>query len=248
MQVGDPWWLRMLRTAPPKTARLPILLAASAMLFAATAGGTARLQDQVTSKAGNPRDGQSLYVRKGCYQCHGYVGQGALWVAPKLVPQRLSEDQFSAYIRKPSGAMPAYSESLLSGEELHAIHTFLEGLPGGREAADIAILSPLAQTRSGGRAEKTYPDRPVARSPGDAPSSDKLGAAALYQTQCAACHGAQMQGGTGPNLISTARTASQIAASIRQPPPSMPRLYPTPLSDEQAEAIAAYVQKKGAAR
>ena len=71
--------------------------------------------------------GQRLFESKGCYQCHGYVGQGGL-AGPRLAPEPIPIEAFKAIVRKPPNVMPAYSPNVLSDEELQAIYRFVASL------------------------------------------------------------------------------------------------------------------------
>ena len=67
--------------------------------------------------------GHDAYVAKGCFECHGYVGQGAIGVGARLAPPRLPVDAFRAYVRHPAGSMPPYSAKLVSDAEVAAFTT-----------------------------------------------------------------------------------------------------------------------------
>ncbi len=71
--------------------------------------------------------GQRLYESKGCYQCHGYAGQGGV-AGPRLAPEPIPIEAFRAIVRKPPNVMPAYSPRVLSDEELKAIYRFVASL------------------------------------------------------------------------------------------------------------------------
>ncbi len=167
--------------------------------------------------------GRALYVAKGCYQCHGRIGQGATGVGARLAPPRQPVEAFTAYVRRPTGVMPRYSARLLPDAEVAAIHAWLRALPPPRGAAAIPMLAPFAAAAAG---------RPS-------------GGEAVYRRQCAACHGAEREGASGPRLTDEAarRTVAQTAALIRDPPPKMPRLVPALVSEAEAEAVAAYLHR-----
>jgi mono/diheme cytochrome c family protein len=71
-------------------------------------------------------DGQQIYTIKGCYQCHGLEGQGALLTGPRIGPNPLPLANFRAILRRPPDEMPAYSPTVLSDAEIEAIHRFLQ--------------------------------------------------------------------------------------------------------------------------
>jgi ubiquinol-cytochrome c reductase cytochrome c subunit len=128
----------------PRT-RLVLLGAMLPMVMAAPA--LAQPPPLVASPA-QVAQGRAVYVSKGCFQCHGYVGQGALGVAPPLAPLRLPMAAIRAYVRKPSGQMPPYSKTLLSDAEVEAVTAFLGSLPKPHAAADIPMLAPFVAARA----------------------------------------------------------------------------------------------------
>jgi mono/diheme cytochrome c family protein len=74
-----------------------------------------------------PRDERVLYVAYGCYQCHGYEGQGgeALRIAPTAYPL----EAFAARVRRPPNEMPAYAREVLSDADLEAIYRYVRSRP-----------------------------------------------------------------------------------------------------------------------
>jgi alcohol dehydrogenase (cytochrome c) len=66
----------------------------------------------------------------------------------------------------------------------------------------------------------------------------------LYTQNCAGCHGTRGEGGAAPTLIgsSAPQEVNAIAAVIKDPPPAMPDLHPSPLDDAAVTAIATYVR------
>jgi quinoprotein glucose dehydrogenase len=64
----------------------------------------------------------------------------------------------------------------------------------------------------------------------------------LYRTYCSSCHGADKKGGVGPDLTSRAKNykSAQIASILRKGAPPMPSFKF--LSEQQIEAISAYVR------
>ena len=66
----------------------------------------------------------------------------------------------------------------------------------------------------------------------------------IYAQNCAACHGASGQGGVGPSLRNEHLRKDEVtvAAWIKKPPPPMPALYPSVLSDKDVRDVAAFVE------
>ena len=66
-----------------------------------------------------------------------------------------------------------------------------------------------------------------------------------FTENCATCHGATgREGGVGPSLAGERARINydETIAWIENPLPPMPKLYPSPISRETVEDIAAYVQ------
>lgn len=103
--------------------------AAALMLCAAAAFAQA---------SGDPAAGRRLYETKGCYSCHGYVGQGSR-EGPRLVPA-LPLANFVPLLRTPRTIMPPYTQAVLSDQEAANIHAFLESLPAPPDPATIPLL------------------------------------------------------------------------------------------------------------
>jgi ubiquinol-cytochrome c reductase cytochrome c subunit len=90
---------------------------------------------------GNAENGRKLFVKNGCYQCHGYEGQGG-GAGARLVSKSLSTAGFIAYVRKPpAGGMPVYSPKIMSDAELTDVWTFLKTQPDPPPVASIPLLS-----------------------------------------------------------------------------------------------------------
>jgi ubiquinol-cytochrome c reductase cytochrome c subunit len=166
--------------------------------------------------------GRELFVKQGCYQCHGYVGQGAIATGPTLVPGRLDENGFRDYVRSPEGVMPAYTSKIISGEAIGLLMRYVRSLPQGRPPSAIPLLAPYVANLA----------------------ADPSTGGQLYLAHCAACHGARRDGGVGPDLRQEAakRDAAATLWLLLNPPPRMPKLSPNPLAVEQMRSIAVYVR------
>ena len=92
---------------------------------------------------GDAVNGKRIYLAVGCFTCHGRSGQGGAYTgpAPALARTALPFDGFKALIRDPSNNMPAYSDAVLSDNDIADVYTFLESLPGPRSPKDISILN-----------------------------------------------------------------------------------------------------------
>ena len=84
--------------------------------------------------------GKQLYVKHGCWQCHGFVGQGGV-AGPALAPNVMPLEAMSNFVRNSSRAMPPYREAVLPEADLKEIHGYLVALPKPADAKSIPLLS-----------------------------------------------------------------------------------------------------------
>jgi ubiquinol-cytochrome c reductase cytochrome c subunit len=67
--------------------------------------------------AASAENGKQVFMRAGCWQCHGTVGQGGA-AGPKLAPDPLPFDALSGFVRTTNRQMPAYRKQVLSDADL----------------------------------------------------------------------------------------------------------------------------------
>ena len=91
--------------------------------------------------AASAEKGKTAYVQHGCWGCHGFVGQGGI-TGPKLGPDPMPMESFSAFVRSTNGPMPPYSEKMLSNEDMADIHAYLASLPKPPDYKTIPLLNP----------------------------------------------------------------------------------------------------------
>lgn len=117
-----------------------ILATAVALIF--LQGG--RVQAQTAPPAGNAQNGKAVYMKIGCWTCHGTVGQGGAGV--RIVPP-LPVTAFTNYVRKGGpnhsvfGGMPAYSSNAISDAELADIRAYLASIPAPAAVKSIPLLN-----------------------------------------------------------------------------------------------------------
>ena len=80
--------------------------------------------DVAQGTRGDAQRGKELFVKIGCYQCHGYEAQGAS-TGPRLGPEPVALARFVAYVRKPTGEMTPYTAKVLSDAQLADIYAFV---------------------------------------------------------------------------------------------------------------------------
>lgn len=100
----------------------------------------------LAQNSGNASQGKELYVKVGCYQCHGREGQGGSSApvgsyGPRLAPPKLPVAALRAYIRHPAGGMPPYTAKVLSDAQVDDIYTFLKTIREPKPVKDIPLLN-----------------------------------------------------------------------------------------------------------
>jgi ubiquinol-cytochrome c reductase cytochrome c subunit len=198
------------------------LLAAAALGLLASASFAAE-----TSSAAER--GKALYVKNGCYQCHGYQGQGYpgpnAFAGPALAPHPLPIALIVRQLRAPRGTMPPYSANVVSDQQAGDIRAYLATIANGKSAANIPVL---AAVDAGG-----------ARVPANVAHGQDV-----FSENCSRCHGASgTEGASGPSLANekARKDLAATVAFIKNPLAPMPKLYPAPLSDQDVADVAAYI-------
>jgi ubiquinol-cytochrome c reductase cytochrome c subunit len=92
--------------------------------------------------AQNVENGKRVFVRDGCYECHGYAGQGTI-AGARIGPPVLNAQGMIRYIRKPAGAMPAFTDKVLSDQEVNDIYAYLKTMPAPKPVKDIPLLNQI---------------------------------------------------------------------------------------------------------
>ena len=153
--------------------RRSIVLVA-ALGFAALVG-TSAVFGQTSAPAGNAKVGQALFMRVGCYECHGTVGQGSGrrgsggW-GPMLAPHPLPYGAVLAQLRKPRDVMPAYSALILPDQDVANIYTYLVSIVGGPTTKKVPQLRTRPSAR---RSIRRIALRVMVRQAQDNPASSR---------------------------------------------------------------------------
>ena len=108
--------------------------------FAALTALAAGLVTGGGAVAASAEKGKTAYIQHGCWQCHGFEGQGASSGA-KLAPNPIAIEAFTAFVRATNGRMPPYSEAILSNADLADIYAYLESVPKPADAKSIPLLN-----------------------------------------------------------------------------------------------------------
>jgi len=107
---------------------------------AVAAAVVATLAAAPAAAEGSAEKGKAAFVRHGCWECHGYVGQGGV-TGPKLAPDPIPFETLATFVRTTSRNMPPYREAILSNDDLADIYAYLSSIPKGPPAAGIPLLN-----------------------------------------------------------------------------------------------------------
>ena len=113
----------------------PLIIAVTGLMLAA---GPAC--PQASTPAGNVANGRKLYVEVGCYQCHGYAGQGARMTGPRVSRTEFPFDGFLYQLRHPANQMPPYEAAVVSDQEAADLYAYLRQMPAPRDPGGIPLL------------------------------------------------------------------------------------------------------------
>jgi len=94
----------------------------------------------LAAQNGDAKNGKHLFVKLGCYTCHGYEGQGG-GAGAKLAPHPISTAALIAYVRHPKGSMPPFTQKVVPEKDLVDIHAYLESVPAPPPVKDIKLLN-----------------------------------------------------------------------------------------------------------
>jgi mono/diheme cytochrome c family protein len=108
-------------------------------LFAAVFSAATLLAQTSTGDAAN---GKKLFLRDGCYECHGYGGQGGA-AGARIAAIGLNAPGLIRYVRAPAGAMPAYTDKVITDRQLTDVWAYLQTMPKAKPAKNIPLLNAL---------------------------------------------------------------------------------------------------------
>ena len=115
--------------------RMSGLRIALGILLAGMAAGQGR------ALAASAENGKRVFMRVGCWQCHGTVGQGGA-ARPRIAPDPLPFDALVAFVRTTNRAMPPYREAVLSDADLADIYAYLQSVPKPPAPDSLPLLKP----------------------------------------------------------------------------------------------------------
>lgn len=120
--------------------------AVAALVLILVAGVLVRNGGAAQSTAGDAKRGATVFHADGCYECHGYQGEGTGadrpqgLTGPKLAPSPIPYAAFIKQLRTPRNVMPSYSANILSDADAADIYAYLRSIPASPPLASIRLL------------------------------------------------------------------------------------------------------------
>ena len=111
----------------------PIVAAAVAGVFSVTAAFA-----QADTPRGNATNGKKLFDTVGCFECHGWAGQGG-GAGPKLIDPPVFP-AFIAQLRTPRQIMPPFTDKVLTNQQAADIYAYIVTFPKPQDAKNIPLL------------------------------------------------------------------------------------------------------------
>ena len=188
-----------------------------------TASAANHVEEQSQAAAPSAKDPGSESYAQHCAICHGDQREGNLPGFPPLVgiSHRLSNEKIADLIHSGKGRMPAF--------------------PGVKDGELSALLQFLTTAENA---------QTTAESSAPGASLSKAGEA-LFQQNCAFCHGRDAMGGeTGPDLTQSKlvrkdRTGDEIAKVIREGRPDN-KMPPFNFSTQETRSVIAFIREREA--
>jgi mono/diheme cytochrome c family protein len=111
-----------------------------AMLLMMTAQAAPQASKSAEPPRGDVEQGRKLYIKYGCYECHGTEAQGGGYTGPRLAPPAEPLEVLFSQVRDPVNDMPPFTKKVLSDHELLDIYAFLQSIPNPPAVNTIPIL------------------------------------------------------------------------------------------------------------
>ena len=117
-------------------AAVAVLIVPLSLAGAQSAGSS----NAISNTRGDAQNGRKLFVKVGCYGCHGREAQGGGLNGPRLAPDPIPIEAFLQFVRRPGGEMPPYTPKVISDKNLTDIFAFLLAVPQPPPVSSFPIL------------------------------------------------------------------------------------------------------------
>jgi mono/diheme cytochrome c family protein len=87
---------------------------------------------------GNVANGKKLFETVGCFECHGWAGQGGA-AGPKLINPPVYP-AFIVQLRTPRNIMPPFTAKVLTDQQAADIYSYISTFPKPPDAKTIPLL------------------------------------------------------------------------------------------------------------
>jgi mono/diheme cytochrome c family protein len=117
------------------------LITLALLVFAVQASA----QEAQNARRPSAANGRAVFLRIGCFTCHGTVGHGG--AGPSLAPNTLPLAAFQTWVRNGTpgwsvaSGMPAFPARVLPDADLADVREFLATRPAPRAVKDIPLLN-----------------------------------------------------------------------------------------------------------
>ncbi len=118
-----------------------MLVRVGAVVFGLVTMGLSSVVFAQGAPGGDSERGKILYESTGCYECHGFVGQGGA-PGPTIAPP-MAFEPFVFQLLQPRQVMIPYSETVLSDQDAADIYSYLVSVPPPPDPASIPLLQNL---------------------------------------------------------------------------------------------------------
>jgi ubiquinol-cytochrome c reductase cytochrome c subunit len=110
------------------------------VIFASAVVAAGLFFSSATGFAASAEKGRQLFLKNGCWQCHGERGQGGV-TGFKLAPDPIPFETLQNFVRTTNRNMPPYREEILSNDDLADIYAYLQSIPKGADPKSIPLLN-----------------------------------------------------------------------------------------------------------
>jgi ubiquinol-cytochrome c reductase cytochrome c subunit len=110
------------------------------VMLALAAFAAGMVVGNAASIAASAEKGRQLFLKNGCWQCHGERGQGGV-TGFKLAPDPIPFETLQTFVRTTNRNMPPYREQILSNDDLADIYAYLQSIPKGPDPKSIPLLN-----------------------------------------------------------------------------------------------------------